>query len=55
LCAEFPARSSRDNLPIAGSSFHAADAADIAETCPWDEGNYGVKDNAAGQPITTRC
>ena len=39
----------KDNLPIAGSSFHAADAADIAETCPWDEGNYGVKDNAAGQ------
>lgn len=38
-----------DNLPIAGSSFHAADAADTSETCPWDDANYGVKDNAAGQ------
>ena len=39
----------RENLPIAGSSFHAADAGDTSETCPWDDGNYGVKDNAAGQ------
>lgn len=37
------------NLPIAGSEFHAADAADTAATCPWDDANYGVKDNAAGQ------
>jgi hypothetical protein len=37
------------NLPIAGSAFHASDAADTANTCPWDEGNYGVRDNAAGQ------
>jgi hypothetical protein len=37
------------NLPIAGTSFHAADAADLAATCPWDEGNYGVSDTAAGQ------
>jgi len=37
------------NLPIAGSSFHAADAADQSSPCPWDEGNWGVKDNAAGQ------
>jgi hypothetical protein len=37
------------NLPIAGSRFHAADAADRAATCPWDEGNYGIADNAAGQ------
>jgi alpha-galactosidase len=37
------------NLPIAGSHFHAADAADRAATCPWDEGNYGVADNEAGQ------
>ncbi len=37
------------NLPIAGSSFHAADAADKTETCPWDDGNFGVVDNAAGQ------
>ncbi len=37
------------NLPIAGTAFHAADAADLASSCPWDEGNWGVKDNAAGQ------
>ena len=37
------------NMPIAGSSFHAADAADKAATCPWDDGNYGIADNAAGQ------
>lgn len=39
----------KENLPIAGTNFHAADAADVNETCPWDEGNYGVRDNAAGQ------
>jgi len=39
----------KDNLPIAGTSFHAQDAADIAATCPWDEGNYGVSDTPAGQ------
>lgn len=37
------------NLPIAGTSFHASDAADTADTCPWDDGTYGVRDNAAGQ------
>ncbi len=37
------------NLPIAGSRFHAADAADKQATCPWDDANYGVADNAAGQ------
>ena len=37
------------NLPIAGSNFHAADAADMDSPCPWDEGNWGIKDNAAGQ------
>ena len=37
------------NLPIAGTSFHAADAADKDAPCPWDEGNWGVKDNEAGQ------
>jgi alpha-galactosidase len=37
------------NLPIAGSSFHASDAADTASPCPWDEGNWGIADNAAGQ------
>jgi hypothetical protein len=37
------------NLPIAGSTFHAQDAADPTDACPWDETNWGVKDNAAGQ------
>ncbi|MGD0548351.1 MAG: glycoside hydrolase family 27 protein [Terracidiphilus sp.] len=37
------------NLPIAGTSFHAADAADLAATCPWDDGNFGIADNPAGQ------
>ena len=37
------------NLPIAGSRFRAADAADREALCPWDKGNYGIADNAAGQ------
>ena len=37
------------NLLIAGSAFHANDAADQSDTCPWNTYNYGVKDNAAGQ------
>jgi len=37
------------NSPIAGSAFHAADAADKGDTCLWDDGNYGVQDNPAGQ------
>lgn len=44
-----PKEAVEKNLPIAGSSFHASDAADTADTCPWDDGNFGVKDNAAGQ------
>ena len=37
------------NLPIAGTNFHAADAADLNSPCGWDDGNWGVTDNAAGQ------
>ena len=37
------------NLPVAGSAFHAADAADTTDKCPWNPDNWGVKDNAAGQ------
>ena len=44
-----PKQAVEDNLPIAGSSFRAADGADKAATCCWDDGNYGVADNAAGQ------
>jgi hypothetical protein len=44
-----PRQAVKENLPIAGSKFHATDAADTTETCPWDDSNYGVADNAAGQ------
>jgi len=30
------------NLPIAGTSFHAADAANTADTCPWNPFNFGL-------------
>jgi alpha-galactosidase len=39
----------RANLPIADSAFHAAEAADPSDTCPWNADNYGVRDTAAGQ------
>ena len=44
-----PKQAVESNLSIAGSSFHATDAADTADTCGWDDGNYGVRDNPAGQ------
>jgi alpha-galactosidase len=44
-----PKQVADENLPIAGSSFHASDATDKASTCPWSDANYGVTDNAAGQ------
>jgi alpha-galactosidase len=37
-----PKEAVRRNLPIAGSPFHAADAADVAATCPWNPDSYGV-------------
>jgi alpha-galactosidase len=37
------------NLPIAGSSFHATDAANTSDTCRWNSDNYGLKANAAAQ------
>jgi hypothetical protein len=44
-----PRQAVTENLPIAGSSFHATDAADLNSPCGWDEGNWGIADNAAGQ------
>ncbi|MGO8719216.1 MAG: glycoside hydrolase family 27 protein [Acidobacteriaceae bacterium] len=44
-----PKQAVERNLPIAGSIYHAADAADTSDTCRWNRDNYGVKDNAAGQ------
>jgi hypothetical protein len=38
------------NLPIAGSQFHAKDAAEISDVCPWNAYNYGLKpSNPAAQ------
>ena len=44
-----PRASAERNLPIEGSAFHAEDAADHSDVCPWDPTNWGIKDNAAGQ------
>jgi alpha-galactosidase len=44
-----PKQAVRDNRPIADSAFSAGVAADTLDTCPWDDGDYGVRDNAAGQ------
>jgi alpha-galactosidase len=44
-----PRQAVRENLPIADSRFRAADAADTADTCPWDDGNFGILDGEAGQ------
>jgi hypothetical protein len=44
-----PKQAVHDNLPIAGSNFRAPDAADMADLCPWDDGNYGIRDTPAGQ------
>jgi hypothetical protein len=44
-----PKQAVEKDLPIAGTSFHALDAADKNSPCGWDEGNWGVADNAAGQ------
>jgi len=49
LVRGIPRRDVAENTPIAGTKFTAANAADTADACPWDEGNWGVKDNAAGQ------
>jgi alpha-galactosidase len=37
-----PRQAVERNLPIAGSSYHAADAADTSDTCRWNHDNYGV-------------
>jgi hypothetical protein len=37
------------NLPIAGSAYHAVEAANRSDTCTWNPDNYGVKANDAGQ------
>jgi alpha-galactosidase len=37
-----PRQAVEKNLPIAGSSFHAEDAANRSDTCPWNYDNYGT-------------
>ena len=37
------------NLPIAGSTLRAKNAANVNDGCPWNADNWGVRDNAAGQ------
>lgn len=44
-----PKQAVQANMPIADAAFHAQDAAYVSETCPWDDGDYGIRDNAAGQ------
>lgn len=42
-----PKEAVEKNPTIAGSSFHATDAADTSDTCPWNPDNYGL---AADKP-----
>ena len=44
-----PREAVEKNLPIAGSTFHAADAANRSDVCRWNSDNYGLKNNAAAQ------
>jgi len=37
-----PKEAVQRNLPIEGSTYHAGDAADLFDTCPWNFDNYGV-------------
>jgi len=37
-----PKEAVEKNLPIAGSTVHAQDAADSSDTCPWNPFNYGL-------------
>jgi hypothetical protein len=37
-----PKEAVRKNLPIEGSEFHAQDAANSGDTCPWNPFNYGL-------------
>jgi alpha-galactosidase len=37
-----PKQAVEKNLPIEGSTYRAADAADTSDTCPWNYDNYGL-------------
>jgi hypothetical protein len=44
-----PKVAAEKNLPIAGSSYRASQAADTADLCPWNPDNYGLQAKPAGQ------
>jgi hypothetical protein len=45
-----PRKSVSANTPIANSTYHASDAANTSDACPWDNHMWGVRGNtAAGQ------
>ncbi len=43
-----PKQAVAKNLPISGSSYHAADAADTSQTCSWNFDNYGLDASKPG-------
>jgi hypothetical protein len=45
-----PRRAVRANLPVFGSSIHAADIADVHSLCPWNSDMYGVDMQRTGAP-----
>ena len=43
-----PKQAVEKNLAIEASSFHAMDAADSSDTCPWNPDNYGLNASTSG-------
>ena len=43
-----PKQAVQRNLPIAGTTYRANEAADNSDTCPWNFDNYGLKANNSG-------
>lgn len=46
MLRDIPKEAVRRNLPIAGSSLRAKEAADTSDTCPWNPFNYGLNANS---------
>ncbi len=42
LLRGIPRQAVRENLPIYGTAYHAADVANTSDTCPWNPDMYGV-------------
>jgi hypothetical protein len=49
LVRGIPREAVAGNVSIAGSAWHAADAADTSDVCPWNNDNFGVRSGPAGQ------